>query len=348
MATGLWFCEIALKDYQDQQRIQRLRLILKNEGLHALTFNGFPQGDFHQPVVKEKVYLPPWDNPARLHYTIELANLLAALLPEDLDLGSISTLPLAYRHSWNDARQQQAIANLVSYVEAAKQIEAEHGKRILLCLEMEPGCVLERSQQCIRFFEQLRDKLPDVDRYVGLCFDICHQAVMQENICESVEVLDSAGITLGKVQVSSAIHADCESFEEKRAALKAFAEPKYLHQVSGTNPQGRWYFADDLPDAFQQLQNANPWWIHYHVPIQLEQFCSDNNIALSTTQHAIVEFFRTIARTGQHPHVEIETYTWQVLPESQRPVDTPGLVQGLCAERAWLVKLLTSLNLLEQ
>jgi hypothetical protein len=44
-------------------------------------------------------------------------------------------------------------------------------------------------------------------------------------------------------------------------------------------------------------------------------------------------------------HVEVETYTWQVLPDA--PADDAGLVAGIAAELDWTRRQLTTLGLEE-
>ena len=59
------------------------------------TINGFPHGTFHGQPVKADVHAPDWRSEERVAYTLRLAEILAALLPDGVD-GTISTSPLSY------------------------------------------------------------------------------------------------------------------------------------------------------------------------------------------------------------------------------------------------------------
>ncbi|PCK10140.1 MAG: hypothetical protein COA42_00680 [Alteromonadaceae bacterium] len=344
MAAGLWLCEQAAQSYvDDDARLDRLVACLEEQQLYTLTFNGFPQGDFHQAVVKTRVYEPTWADPSRLQYSCDLATILSRCLPERHDVGTISTLPLAYRLSWRADQHVIACENLCRFAMFAERLEANTGKCIRLCLEMEPGCVLERSDQLLVLFAQdlpIAAKSVAVSeftmrRYLGICYDICHQAVMQEDITQSVKSIHQANILIGKVQVSSAMYAPNPADVQVQDALQGFAEPKYLHQVTTRSADGALVFCDDLSDALGELQLSKnaPWWIHYHLPIQASELSFNG---LTTTQKQILTFFDAIKILDYSPHFEVETYTWDVLPASERLAGDAGLIQGLTGELQWL------------
>ncbi len=350
MYAGLWICQRALREYQSPAARRRLRRVLDGAGLQVVTFNGFPQGDFHQPVVKTKVYRPTWAQLSRLRYSVGLAELLAACLPSGTASGTISTLPLAYRSGWSRAAMEQACANLLAYARRARAIHHATGKQIRLCLEMEPGCVLQQSAQVIEFFQVTLKRFIVaqgldqglIDDYLGVCFDICHQAVMQENIAEAVREICRANIRIGKIQVSSALTVDFDAERSQRAELQRFIEPKYLHQVTAVGAAGGTLFADDLAAAMndENFARSSRWWIHFHLPIQSAFVVRDEQPlpGLATTREAIAHMLDALDEIGEAPHLEIETYTWHVLPEFQRPADRDSLIAGLCQERAWLLE----------
>lgn len=372
MYAGLWICESALGEYQDPKAVARLRQVLTDEQLSVVTFNGFPQQDFHQAVVKSRVYSPNWSQPRRLDYTIGLARLLASCLPDDVDEGSISTLPLGYRQDWDTETQQKALANLFAYAQAADAIFQQTGKRIRLCLEMEPGCVLENTAQALAFFTQT---LPDfalsltqqchdtqgsegrpaqdassiqhttlLQDYLGLCFDICHQAVMQEDIGKIMSDIRDAGIRIGKIQVSSALKVMSASDAATRKALQQFAEPKYLHQTTVRCADGEVLFFNDLDEALTNSRalQSEQWWVHYHLPIQSENVALSGHIVpgLQTTRDSIETCLDCLAALPNKPHIEIETYTWHVLPKPHADTEQgqAWLVEGLSQERQWLLE----------
>ncbi len=359
MYVGLWFCDAVVKEYQQPENLFRLRAVLDEENLKVVTLNGFPQGNFHQKVVKRDVYSPSWSSKARLHYTISLAHILAKCLPDDVSVGSISSLPLAYRLGWHSDDEVSACDNLFKYAIAAQAIENETGKQIRLCLEMEPGCVLERTSQVIQFFSETlpefanrHDYAPElIERYLGICFDICHQAVMQENIANSVREINNAGVIIGKVQVSSAMKVNVCNRDKTFAALRTFAEPKYMHQVTTRCKSGQKNFFDDLIDMLDSdaLEQDSELLVHYHLPIQSTEIVVEGNLipGFSTTRDAIELFFDSIKDLDYTPHIEMETYTWQVLPGFKHEQMPEALIQGLTRERAWLFQQLQQRDLIK-
>ncbi len=359
MYSGLWICEDALAEYQQDDAVARLKQTLADSNLSVVTFNGFPQEDFHQDVVKKNVYQPDWSTDRRLNYTIELAKLLAKILPSDIDEGSISTLPLGYRENWSIDAQRQASTNIFAYAKAADALYKATGKRIRLCLEMEPGCVLERTDQTIAYFNKyLKDfsRLQGVDYQlvldnVGLCYDICHQAVMNENVTQSFQDVSDAGIVVGKIQVSSALKVMDAKNSDAQSLLQQFSEPKYLHQTTVIAKDGKSAFYNDLPDALASVDKSiyDEWRVHFHLPIQATAI-DLNNVeveSVTTTRDAIEECLQCLAQGNQKPHIEIETYTWQVLPSSLYDGTQACLIKGLAREHQWLKDTMSSYTLIK-
>lgn len=353
MGTGLWLSARAVTQLQHSPAASNeLRAQLQQNGLALFTLNGFPYGDFHGPRVKQGVYSPDWTQPQRLDYTLGLAHFLAQCLPDDCVEGSISTLPLGFAPNWSPEHQQTALIALCRMAEALAQLRRSSGRRIRVCLEMEPGCVLEETQQVIQLFEL---QLPAVAAtlgvteaslrsHLGVCFDICHQAVMFESPSESLRRLRAADIAVGKIQVSSALELLHPAAQAQ--LLTPYMEPRYLHQVRTLTTQGLRGTMDlDAalrPDA---LPRSTPWRVHFHVPIQSDTL---ENGALATTQWAIGEVLDFLVdHPDQRPHLEVETYTWEVLPEPLRPADSDALCHGLAAELQWLERAMTQRGLLQ-
>lgn len=343
--TGLWLSHAVATTLATQPaERQRFRTALDQAGVSLFTLNGFPYGDFHARAVKAAVYRPDWSEPERGIYTLQLAEILAECLPEDQAEGTISTLPLGFAPDWNDERREAALRQLCETARALAQLRERSGRSIRVCLEMEPGCVLESTDQLLALFTEAlpaaadRDGIPrgHLQQHLGICYDVCHQAVMFEDICASLHRLQDAGIILGKIQVSSALEATHPASDEVRAHLNAFAEPRYLHQVRSRDPMGFLQAAMDLPEALEDAAfSREPWRVHFHVPIQTDSLFTG---ALGTTRHAIGEVLDFLhAHRGEiRPHLEVETYTWQVLPEALRPRDDAQLIHGLAAELQWL------------
>ncbi len=328
LGLGLWLARpVASELIADPSALPRLRAELAARGLEVVTLNGFPYQGFHDPVVKHKVYRPNWTTPERTRYTLDLARLLDGLLPEDAQRGSVSTLPLAWRTEWSgDSAQLDLLAEGL-----AKQ--AGEGRPVRVAFEPEPGCVIETTAQAASL-------LSSVDKeWLGVCLDTCHLAVGFEDPVEALARLDAAGLDVVKLQASCALQADVPADPTTRAALESFVEPRFLHQCNEGAPPG----VDDLDAALAgALPGEGPWRVHFHVPLHADPAppLTSTRPVLSGT---LAELFGgDVARTD---HVEVETYTWQVLPDA--PADDAGLVSGLAAELDWTRRQLLELGLEE-
>jgi sugar phosphate isomerase/epimerase len=331
---GLWFHEGVLAAVEPASGT--LRGQLSAWGASTFTFNAFPFGDFHQPVVKRAVYLPDWTDPARLDYTKRCAALLATLLPDDESFGSISTLPLGWRVDWTPAHSQQAAEALCALALYLADLKERTGKHIALAIEPEPGCVLERTQQVIAFWnEVLRPEascnaMLAVEEHIGLCYDTCHQAVQFEDAEESLEALRHAEIRIHKMQLSSALEFPADPGCATRALREQFVEPKFLHQTRVQTPEGVWDI-DDLPQALNAgpALFAHPWRVHYHVPVHANALLDGS---IRTTRGEMLRALRYALTHHLCSHFEVETYTWSVLPEAHRPMDDEGLAAAIAKE----------------
>ncbi len=336
LGAGLWLSRTALSELSTRGATQ-LRRALDAESLFAFTFNGFPYGDFQARRVKRRVYHPDWTREERLDYSVRLAEVLAELLPDDLDDATISTLPLGHREEMPAEHLDTALEQVCRTASALAAIRDRTGKCIRLCLEPEPGCWLETTEQTV---ELLGQRLPEaaqrigvlhehIATHVGVCFDACHQAVAFEDARESLGKLEAAGITIGKVQLSNAIEVKDPGAAGARRALDEFREPRFLHQVRAKNPDGTLESADDL-DQTECLPTDRPWRVHFHVPIH-----RDSMGELGTTRDFLEQTLRTVAARSVLPHLEVETYTWSVLPPNERPRGDEDLVEKLARELEW-------------
>lgn len=348
LGLGLWLAApLAARLARDASKVAQLRSALTSRGLEVVTLNGFPFSGFQQPVVKHAVYQPDWTSPARLDYTVDLATVLAELLPDDAQRGSISTLPLAWRTPWYSDRQQCAEEQLQRLGYALDSIESLAGRSIRVGLEPEPGCVIETTDQAVK-------RLAAVGHPgIGVCLDACHLAVQFEEPAVAVATLRGAGLPIVKMQASAALQVAAPATDQARAALAAFDEPRFLHQVrewTSAGPRQR----DDLGDALRGKRALTgrdscgsdlPWRIHYHVPLagEIEAPMTTTADHLNATLGEL--FGGDVALTD---HIEAETYTWGVLPERERPTDDRGLAAGIAAELNWLRDTLVSNGLKEE
>jgi len=314
-----------------------LRDRLAAQGLSIVTLNGFPYQDFHGSEVKLRVYEPHWANTRRALHTQRLADLLPDLLMPGTRTASISTLPLGWRALFIQEGCGSSIgiasALLEQTVRHLARLEDRTGIRVTVDLEPEPGCMLDRAADVVSFFEhalQARRGEPDPRRYIGVCHDVCHAAVMFEDQRAVLRAYRAAGISVNKIQVSSAVVANGSA--ESLAALAAFSEPRYLHQTCVRAPDGVVKFFEDLPLALSAGTQglAGEWRTHFHVPI-----CATHMGCLGTTQNTILECLAEIHSWpfNERPILEIETYAWDVLPGATR--DAIGLINGITQEINW-------------
>ncbi|PRY01733.1 metabolite traffic protein EboE [Allonocardiopsis opalescens] len=338
---GLWLpAPAAARLAEEPAEVDRLRTALEAHGLEVVTLNAFPYTGFHAPRVKKDVYHPDWTRPERLDYTLDCARVLARLLPDDARRGSISTLPLAWREPWDGARAAIARDQLRRLADRLAELAVHEGRPIRVALEPEPGCVVENTYDAARRLAGLGGE------HIGVCLDTCHLAVGFEEPGPALRRLADAGLPVVKVQASAAIEAADPSDPAVRAALGAFAEDRFLHQVRESEPDAAVLASrDDLPDALDgpgALPGKGPWRVHFHVPVHAPPAAP----LLGTQRHladALGALFGGPAPLTDH--IEVETYTWSVLPEGRRPADDAGLVAGLADELAWVRDRLTALGL---
>lgn len=333
MGVGLWFSEQAVSEALQPRAFTQLQEFLTEAELTPYTFNGFPQFDFHQPVVKKNVYLPDWTCSERLNYTLNIAKLQSQLLPPG-SVGTISTLPLGWTHPDRAEFFKSCASMLKECASGLDAIFQNSGVKIRLCLEPEPGCALQMSSDVCEFFQKnLFDgsgKESLYQDYLGVCHDICHAAVMMESQAEVLESYRGVGLNIGKVQISSAPQFTRISGSPLPKALARFVEPRYMHQTKIRSSTGVAFFAD-LPDALAQeydQKNDSTWRIHFHVPIMLEAIED-----LQTTQCEIIDCLDWFVEQEYPSHFEVETYAWEVSPDSVRG---KGVVDSIVAELDWL------------
>jgi sugar phosphate isomerase/epimerase len=346
--VGLRLAASAAETLREPAALEELKALLASNGCYVFTINGFPYGPFHGRPVKEQVYQPDWRHAARVIYSDRLADLLAALLPDEEALeGSVSTVPGTFKPLAQAPGVIEEIArNLIRHAAHLVRIERDSGRIIALALEPEPHCFLETIEETVRFFEQhlfgaaavhqlceltgsaRSDAEAALRRHLGVCYDVCHAAVEFEDPAGSLRALQAAGIGVPKLQLSAALRV-AQVGPETAAQLRPFDEPVYLHQVVERNPGGLIRYLD-LPDALARIEESigSEWRVHFHVPIfldELEHF--------STTQGFLREILDLHRKEPISRHLEVETYTWDVLPERYRQLD---VASAIARELTWV------------
>ena len=323
---------------------------LARERFYVFTLNGFPYGTFHGKRVKEDVYLPDWQDIKRLHYTDLLADLLAELLPDEPGLiGSVSTVPGAFKENARTPESVQRMVDLmVRHAAHLVSLRARTGKHITLALEPEPCCFIETIDESVAFFRdhlfadaavRRLSELAGLDRaqaqqalrdHLGVCLDLCHAAVEFEDPEACVAQLRNAGIGVYKLQVTAGLRLR-ELSSAALDAVRQFDDPVYLHQVVEAGPGGLTRYVD-LPQALQATKGRAPdgreWRVHCHVPVFL-----DDMGAFSSTQSFIRDVLRLHRGRPISTHLEVETYTWSVLPPHLR---AESMDHAIARELAWV------------
>jgi sugar phosphate isomerase/epimerase len=347
--VGLRLSAAAARRLAEPEVLAEFRQFLRDRQLYVFTINGFPYGPFHGTPVKENVYRPDWLEDERVAYSDQLAELLAALVPEDLE-GSVSTVPGCFAERASGDSGARMAARLRRHALGLWHLRERTGRTITLALEPEPHCVMETSGDAVGFFQRhlfsaestaafARDSglAPAaaeevLRRHLGVCLDACHAAVEFEEPAEALRGLGAAGIRILKVQVSAGLRV-VRPDAAALAALERFAEGVYLHQVVVRTGETLRRVLD-LPQALAEAKESSrtgalgdEWRIHFHVPLFQERLGPFQN-----TTAFLDELLPMLARTDATRHLEVETYTRDVLPEEHRhlPVD-----EAIARELTW-------------
>jgi hypothetical protein len=347
MGIGLRLSAIAAHELSDPGVRALFKHFLAAHDCYVFTINAFPYGNFHGEGLKERVYEPDWRSQERLRFTNQVADILDDIAPPGLG-ASISTVPGAFRANVTTvadiAAIREGIVRAAAHLETIRQ---RNGRMLVLAIEPEPACFLETTAEAVRFFEDHLYAAParalfsqltgsaltaaeaGLRQHITLCFDVCHSAVAFEETQAALDAVRSAGIGIGKLQLSSALRAMGEAATFERL-LGRFDDRVYLHQTV-QRQDGILTRHTDLPDAFASAQRGEAggeWRVHCHVPVFLERY-----EALGSTQMNLREALSLCRTREVSPHLEVETYTWAVLPSGARNGD---LSDDIVRELLWV------------
>lgn len=345
--VGLRLSARAAATLLEPGQLDAFKDFLASHQLYVFTLNGFPYGPFHAQPVKAAVYHPDWTNGERRRYTADLATLLCELLPPGLD-GSISTVPGGFKRDVKGPLEvRQITEHLLAQALDLHRLRERSGREIALALEPEPCCFLETTGETLRFFEEhllsseargsfarqagvtVSEAETILRRHLGVCLDTCHAAIEFEEADHTLDRLEAAGLRVAKVQLSAGLRLPRPSADALRS-LSAYDEPVYLHQVVARTPGGELLRFEDLPDALAsaEARRAEEWRVHFHVPLY------DSELGLFTnTQAFLARVLDRQARAAVSTQLEVETYTWDVLPPAQR---TESVVSSIARELDWV------------
>ena len=223
----------------------------------------------------------------------------------------MSTLPLSFKAFENSPDALDAMrANLRECAAHIHAVARKTGRDLHLGLEPEPLCTLETSAELIAFLSDFDDEFR---RVVGMNYDACHLAIEFEEPRETLEQLRAAGVRLSKFHLSSALRLT--PTPAARARLADFIEPTYLHQVVSRDAAGALERHADLPQALAAAARRAPgatdeWRVHFHIPVHAHP-----ELVFGDTRNHIEGVLDALVTTPEMcRHLEIETYTWAVLP----------------------------------
>jgi hypothetical protein len=337
---------IALLAEEPSKRADLKQFFADND-LYLYTANAFVYGVFKKQVIKEDVYEPDWQTPERRDYTKQVASLLADLAPEGIN-PSIQTAPLGFKPKVTGPDVVEAYtSNVIDVVAHLVELKKKTGKTVTLGLEPEPRCYLETTDETITYFKNHlfsgatakrlatltglneADAAQAMRDYMGVVFDIGHQAVGYEDIPASLQKLVDNGVQIVKLQEAASMYIP--DVQQKTVdALQPFARTIYLSQTC-QKKDGKMTWFLNLEDAFEDWYK-NPgtreWRTHFHVPV----FLNDLG-AFGTTRFALEQALAFHKKTPLSTHLEIETYTWDVLPDHLK---TGDIVEYVTREIDWV------------
>jgi len=305
-----------------------LKDFLKQEDLYVYTVNAFPYGPFKGGVVMERVYEPDWTSMDRVNYTNSIADILAEITPAGIN-PSIQTAPLAFKPNVaNEEYVAKFTRNVFQVVKHLLELEQRTGKRVKLALEPEPACYLETTDETVTYFTDriysragikelaslagipISEAEGVIRRYLGIVFDIGHQSVGFENITESLNKLRNAGIPIFKLQEAASLWVE-RLTTEQLPALRRFTDTIYLSQTSlkRDGKITKYLNLGEALDAYEANPVETEMRTHFHVPVFLDEIGP-----FKTTRFGVQEALRMHRDQPLSDHLEIETYTWDVLP----------------------------------
>lgn len=331
----------------DASKVGDLKTFLSDNDLYVYTSNAFVYGVFKNQVIKEEVYEPDWRTEDRVRYTMQVADLLAALAPEGVS-PSIQSAPLGFKpRVTGDDVVGVYTNNVMRVVAHLVRLRNDTGTLVTLGLEPEPRCYLETTSETIEYFTthlysgetagrlakltglNEADAAAAMRTHTGVVFDIGHQAVGFEDVRASLQALVDNGVPIVKLQEAASMSMP-DVTQKTVDALQTFAKTIYLSQTC-QKKDGKTTWFLNLEDAFEDWhRNPGPrqWRTHFHVPVFL-----DDLGAFGTTRFALEEALAFHKKTPLSDHLEVETYTWDVLPGHLK---TGDIVEYVTRELDWV------------
>lgn len=328
-AIGLRLSAEAARKLTDQSERDSFKRWLEKHNCYVFTINGFPYGRFHGTRVKEQVFQPDWATRERVEYTRTLMEIAADLAPADTG-ASVSTVPGSHKELVGSPAHAAAIQrNLREAAEFVARLSDRTGRDLHLGIEPEPLGWIEDTTETIQFFEATIPQ--SLRRYLGVNYDACHLAVEYEDPERGLRNLHSAGIRISKIHFSSALTLQPDPESLRR--LQEWTDDVYFHQTIARHSDGALQRFRDL-DAALAFAAARPggtgveWRVHFHIPLH-----SPPGAPFGDTRGHLTSVMDVLAADpALCRHLEMETYTWEVLPPAAR---TARVTDQLVREYEW-------------
>jgi hypothetical protein len=325
----------------------KLRKFLDDQNMYLYTVNAFVYGHFKGELVKEQVYEPDWRSEERTQYTMNVASIVADIAPKDVN-PSIQTSPLGFKPRVTGPHVVDSYTtNVLRVAKHLVDLEQKTGVTVTLGLEPEPYCYLETTDETVNYFTNhlytgksvekfakmsglpISEAMAALRRHVGIVYDICHLAVEYEDITQSLQKLVDAGVPIVKLQEAAALHIP-EVTKEAVDTLKRYSKTIYLTQTI-EKKDGRltkYLNVDDAIAAWEKSPSPREWRTHIHVPVFLDDLGE-----FRTTRFAIADALKFHKQKPLSRHLEVETYTWDMLPDHLK---TGDIVEYVCRELDWV------------
>jgi hypothetical protein len=268
-------------------------------------------------------------------------------VPESIS-PSIQSAPLGFKLNVTSKAVVESYTEHVMRVAAHLiKLEQRTGRTVTLALEPEPFCFLETTDETVDYFTNhlytgksaemlarlsglpISEALVAQRKFIGTVFDICHQAVVYEDIAASLQKLVDAGIPIFKLQEAAAMRVPNVT-QKIVDTLKRYAKTIYLTQTveKKDGKLNRFLNLEDAFKAWERDPGPREWRTHFHVPVFLDDLGE-----FGTTRFAIEDALKFHKAKPLSRQLEIETYTWDVLPDHLK---TGDIVDYVSREIEWV------------
>ena len=157
-------------------------------------------------------------------------------------------------------------------------------------------------------------------------------AVEFEDAAAGLAALERAGIRVGKVQVSAGLRVQMDpgngrSWTRSGPSPRASTSTRWSSGATAGCPLPR--PAGGARGGRAGRGRPREWRIHFHVPLFREELGP-----FASTQDYLRGVLGLLRRKAHTPHLEVETYTWDVLPEEYRRED---IAAAVARELRWVL-----------